>query len=33
MASYSSSCETAEVVIDWWDEYVQALEDIRNDDD
>jgi hypothetical protein len=32
MTSYSSGCETAEVVIDWWDEYVQALEYIRSDE-
>jgi hypothetical protein len=32
MASYDPNCETDEVVIDWWDEYVQALEYIRGDE-
>jgi len=32
MASYDPNCETDEAVIDWWDEYVQALEYIRGDE-
>lgn len=30
MSSYSLENESSEAVLDWWDEYIDAMEDIRS---
>jgi hypothetical protein len=32
MSSYSLENEDGEAVIDWWDEYIDAMEDIHSDE-
>ena len=32
MSSYSLENEGGEAVIDWWDEYIDAMEDIHSDE-
>lgn len=32
MSNYDPENEDGEVVIDWWEDYIQAMEDIHSDE-